>query len=89
MSAPSNIHFYINWAKERLDEMEATLTSLEAKDRRRAQSDVRGMADKVSDRAAQEARRIPRHRHEERRGQRGGLDRRQGKTGGRLEGFRG
>ena len=31
MSAPSNIHFYVNWAKERLDEMEATLTSLEAK----------------------------------------------------------
>ena len=46
MSAPSNIHFYVNWAKERLDEMEAMLTSLEAKVGG-VQSDVRGMADKV------------------------------------------
>ena len=46
MSAPSNIHFYVNWAKERLDEMEATLTSLEAKVGG-VQSEVRGMAEKV------------------------------------------
>jgi hypothetical protein len=25
------IHFYLNWAKERLDEMDATLASLETK----------------------------------------------------------
>ena len=29
MSGQDNIHFFINWAKERLDEMDATLTSLE------------------------------------------------------------
>ena len=46
MSAPSSIHFYVNWAKERLDEMEAMLTSLEAKVGG-VPSDVRGMADKV------------------------------------------
>jgi hypothetical protein len=27
----SNIHFYVNWAKVRLDEMDATLISLESK----------------------------------------------------------
>jgi hypothetical protein len=31
MAAQSSIHFYLNWAKERLDEMDATLASLEAK----------------------------------------------------------
>ena len=31
MQAQSNIHFYVNWAKERLYEMEAVLTSLESK----------------------------------------------------------
>ena len=31
MPTQSNIHFYVNWAKERLDEMDAGLTSLEAK----------------------------------------------------------
>jgi hypothetical protein len=31
MQAQSNIHFYVNWAKERLDEMEAVMTSLESK----------------------------------------------------------
>jgi len=31
MPAQSSIHFYVNWAKERLDEMEAVLTSLEGK----------------------------------------------------------
>ena len=46
MSAQDNIQFYINWAKERLDEMEATLTSLEGKIGG-VQAEVRGMADKV------------------------------------------
>jgi hypothetical protein len=46
MSAQSNIHFYLNWAKERLDEMEATLTFLEAK-AGGVQAEVRGMANKV------------------------------------------
>jgi hypothetical protein len=31
MRTQSSIHFYINCAKERLDEMDATLTSLEGK----------------------------------------------------------
>jgi hypothetical protein len=31
MATQSSIHFYLNWAKERLDEMDATLASLEAK----------------------------------------------------------
>jgi hypothetical protein len=31
MPTQSGIHFYVNWAKERLDEMDATLTSLEGK----------------------------------------------------------
>jgi hypothetical protein len=31
MQPQSNIHFYVNWAKERLDEMEAVLTSLESR----------------------------------------------------------
>jgi uncharacterized protein YoxC len=31
MPEQSSMHFYLNWAKERLDEMDATLASLEAK----------------------------------------------------------
>ena len=31
MPAQSSIHFFLNWAKERIDEMDATLTSLESK----------------------------------------------------------
>jgi ElaB/YqjD/DUF883 family membrane-anchored ribosome-binding protein len=31
MSEQSSVHFYLNWAKERIDEMDATLASLEAK----------------------------------------------------------
>ena len=31
MPEHSAIHFYLNWAKERIDEMDATLASLEAK----------------------------------------------------------
>lgn len=30
MVAQSSMHFYLNWAKERIDEMDATLASLEA-----------------------------------------------------------
>jgi hypothetical protein len=46
MSAQSNIHFYLNWAKERLDEMEATLTFLKPKPVA-CRREVRGMANKV------------------------------------------
>src|SRR6266480_5057194 len=46
MGTQSNIHFYVNWAKERLDEMEATLTSLEGKVGG-VQVDVRDKADKL------------------------------------------
>ena len=31
MPAQSSMHFYLNWAKERIDEMDATLASLESK----------------------------------------------------------
>ena len=31
MATQSGFHYYLNWAKERIDEMDATLTSLEAK----------------------------------------------------------
>jgi hypothetical protein len=31
MPAQSSMHFYLNWAKERIDEMDAALASLEAK----------------------------------------------------------
>ena len=29
MPAPSSVHFFLNWAKERIDEMDAILASLE------------------------------------------------------------
>ena len=46
MPMQSNIHFYVNWAKERLDEMDATLTSFENKVAE-VQADARDRADKV------------------------------------------
>jgi hypothetical protein len=46
MSAQSSIHFFANWAKERLDEMDATLTSLESK-AAEVQADLRDKASKV------------------------------------------
>ena len=46
MPMQSNIHFYVNWAKERLDEMDATLTSFESKVAE-VQGDARDRADKV------------------------------------------
>ena len=46
MVMQSNIHFFTNWAKERLDEMDATVTSLEGK-AVEVQTDVRDKAKKV------------------------------------------
>jgi hypothetical protein len=46
MSMQSSIHFYVNWAKERLDEMEATLIALESKVAA-VQADARDSANKV------------------------------------------
>ena len=46
MATQSNIHFYVNWAKERLDEMEAVLASLEGKVGE-VQADARDRADKA------------------------------------------
>ena len=46
MSGQDNIHFFINWAKERLGEMDATLTSLEGK-AAEVQADAREKAGKV------------------------------------------
>src|SRR5579864_1897917 len=46
MSTQSAIHFYLNWAKERIDEMDATLASLEGKINE-VQADARGKANLV------------------------------------------
>jgi len=46
MPAPSNIHFYANWAKERIDEIDATLASLESK-ASEVQADARVKANQV------------------------------------------
>jgi hypothetical protein len=46
MVTQSNIHFFTNWAKERLDEMDASVTSLEGK-AAEVQADVRDKAKKV------------------------------------------
>ena len=46
MVTQSNIHFFTNWAKERLDEMDATVTSLEGK-AAEVQADVRDKAKKL------------------------------------------
>jgi Zn-dependent M32 family carboxypeptidase len=46
MVTQSNIHFFTNWAKERLDEMDATVASLEGK-AAEVQADVRDKAKKV------------------------------------------
>ena len=46
MATQSNIHFYVNWAKERLDEMEAVLASLEGKVGE-VRADARDRADKA------------------------------------------
>src|SRR6476661_1625230 len=46
MATQSNIHFFTNWAKERLDEMDAAVTSLEGK-LAEVQSDARDKADEV------------------------------------------
>jgi hypothetical protein len=46
MATQSNIHFFTNWAKERLDEMDAAVTSLEGK-LAEVQSDARDKANKV------------------------------------------
>jgi hypothetical protein len=46
MATQSNIHFFTIWAKERLDEMDAAVTSLEGK-LAEVQSDARDKANKV------------------------------------------
>ena len=46
MQTQSNIRFYVNWAKERLDEMEAVLTSLESRIGE-VQTDARDKANKA------------------------------------------
>jgi hypothetical protein len=46
MQTQSNTHFYVNWAKERLDEMEAVLTALESRIGE-VQADARDKANKA------------------------------------------
>jgi hypothetical protein len=49
MPEQSSVHFYLNWAKERIDEMDATLASLERK-ASHVQADLKGKAkDLISD----------------------------------------
>jgi uncharacterized phage infection (PIP) family protein YhgE len=43
---PSQAHFYLNWARERIDEMDATLATLESKVTQ-ATADARAAADKA------------------------------------------
>lgn len=46
MAEQSSMHVYLNWAKERLDEMDATLASFEAK-ASQVQADSKAKADKL------------------------------------------
>ena len=46
MATQSDIHFFTNWAKERLDEMDAAVTSLEGK-ATEVQADLRDKAKKI------------------------------------------
>ena len=46
MSEQSTMHFYLNWAKERIDEMDATLASLEGK-ASQMQADLRAKANQL------------------------------------------
>jgi hypothetical protein len=46
MAKDTGFHYYLNWAKERIDEMDAILTSLEAKVPS-LQADLRARADEV------------------------------------------
>lgn len=46
MPAESSMHFYLNWAKERIDEMDAALASLEGK-AAKLQADSRVNADRL------------------------------------------
>lgn len=46
MSKDSSLHFYLNWAKERIDEMDAALASIEAK-AAQLKSDSRAKTDQL------------------------------------------
>ena len=46
MPAQSSVHFYLNWAKGRIDEMDAALASLEGK-ASEVQADARVRANQV------------------------------------------
>jgi len=46
MPEQSRVHFYLNWAKERIDEMDATLASLEVK-ANELQADSKGKANQL------------------------------------------
>ncbi|HWM45847.1 MAG TPA: hypothetical protein VNR11_02915 [Xanthobacteraceae bacterium] len=46
MPAQSSVHFYLNWAKERIDEMDAVLASLEGKTGE-IEADLRTRADRA------------------------------------------
>jgi hypothetical protein len=82
-----NLHFFANWAKERLDEMDATLTSLEGK-LTGVQTDARDKASKVlAD--LEESGQFPRRCQKTGGSQRDSLDACKDETGIRLERLRG
>jgi hypothetical protein len=48
MSEQSSMHFYLNWAKERIDEMDATLASMEAR-AKQVRTESKARADQLVD----------------------------------------
>ena len=64
MTEQSSMHAYLNWTKQRIDEMDATLAALETKGSQlKAESQVK--ADQL---VADQASRFPRHRSHAGRG---------------------
>ena len=63
MAEQSSMHFYLNWTKERIDEMDAALASLEAK-ASQVQADSKAKADQLIARFEEAARRVSGHGQE-------------------------
>ena len=57
MTEQSSMHFYLNWAKERIDEMDAALASLEVK-ANQAKAEFQGKGRPVDRRSEKAARGI-------------------------------
>ncbi|WP_342804291.1 hypothetical protein [Bradyrhizobium sp. CSA112] len=57
MTEQSSMHLYLNWTKERIDEMDAALASLEVK-ASQAKADSREKADEIIRRSEEAPRRV-------------------------------